>query len=565
MAFDVKEFMAKHDEGIRYIVFGVLTLIVSWITYAAFVFIGVDLALSNILSWICAVLFAFVVNKIYVFRCTGSSTVNLGAELISFFGGRLFTGAVAALLFPGLVAIGLGFVFLGVEGMFARGITSGVEILPNYVISKFIVFRKDNIIADWYSGLPEGLRKGFVKFTIIFTVAAVIFYVAFYLSDIDSEVGTLYFDYASQMLDGNMPYSDFKAEYPPFAMLLILIPGLITESSFTYQIIFAIEVYIFLMFGLYWTYRIAERYTEKPGRISDLYIVFTVILLDFILDRYDIFPMVLLIGAVYFFTKEKYDMAWLILAIGIVTKLYPAVAAPVFLIYLLMKKDYRSAGRGVLICTVIALLSMLPFLIADPDTAFSFLTYHMDRGLQTESPVASVLMLLGHFDVVDISYIFNYGSDNIAGDLPDTIAKFMAPIMIVYMLALYAFYLTRTRNNDRKDGMPAVVLVSFLAVMVFMLTNKVLSSQYLVWMIPFSALLVMFAGHGDGKVAMWLFAACVALTQLNLIVNYAFRDAGEEFGLPGILIILARNVLLFVLTYYIVKAASEHLSPESEV
>lgn len=142
MAPDYGEFVTKHDEGIRYIVFGVLTVLVSWGTYAGFVFMGIDLAVSNVLSWICAVLFAFVVNKIYVFRCVGSSKVRLGAELVSFFGGRIFTGIVAALLFPALCAIGLGFVFLGVEGLFARGITSGVEILLNYLISKFIVFRK---------------------------------------------------------------------------------------------------------------------------------------------------------------------------------------------------------------------------------------------------------------------------------------------------------------------------------------------------------------------------------------------------------------------------------------
>ena len=142
MAPDYGEFMAKHDEGIRYIIFGVITVLVSWGTYALFVFMGIDLAVSNILSWICAVLFAFVVNKIYVFRCVGSSKVKLSAELVSFFGGRVFTGVVAALLFPALCAIGLGFVFLGVEGLFARGITSGVEILLNYLISKFVVFRK---------------------------------------------------------------------------------------------------------------------------------------------------------------------------------------------------------------------------------------------------------------------------------------------------------------------------------------------------------------------------------------------------------------------------------------
>ena len=97
--------LQEHDEGIRYIIFGVLTVIVSWVTYAGFVFLGIDLWLSNILSWICAVVFAFVVNKIYVFRCFGSSFMKLGAEIVSFFGGRIFTGVVAALLFPALCAV----------------------------------------------------------------------------------------------------------------------------------------------------------------------------------------------------------------------------------------------------------------------------------------------------------------------------------------------------------------------------------------------------------------------------------------------------------------------------
>ena len=404
-----------------------------------------------------------------------------------------------------------------------------------------------------------------VKFTKIFLIAAVVFYAAFRLSGIDSEVGGLYFSYAEAMVSGRMPYSGFDAEYPPFAMLLILLPRLISWSSFTYQIAFGIEAYFFLLAGLYWTYGIAEKYTDKPGRIADLYIVFTIILLDFVLDRYDVFPMVMLIGAVYFFTKEKYCAAWFMMALGIVTKLYPAVAAPFFLFYHLIRKDYKNAGKGILICAVTAALCMLPFIIADAGTAFDFLTYHMDRGLQTETLWANVIMLLGHFDIVDISYVFNYGSDNIAGDVPDAVAKVLTPIMLFCLLALYVLYLFVSRKEKEKEALPALIVLSYLAVMVFMLTNKVLSSQYLVWMIPFTALLVMFVGGEKGRLVMWIFTACIALTQLNLIVNYAFRDAGEEFGLPGILILLARNILLFVITYYIVMAASKHLSSKSEV
>ena len=414
--------------------------------------------------------------------------------------------------------------------------------------------------AEWYRGLPEGLRKSMVKFTEIFVIASVIFYAAFRFSGIDSEVGTLYFRYAESMVSGNMPYSGFDAEYPPFAMVFILLPRLISFSSFTYQIAFGLEAYAFLMAGLYWTYRIAERYTDRPGRIADLYIVFTIVLLDFVLDRYDVFPMVLLIGAIYLFTREKYCAAWFVMALGIVTKLYPAVAAPIFLIFLILRKRYDAVWKGIAICAAVAALCMLPFVIADPDTAFMFLTYHMDRGLQTESPVASVIMLLGNLGLTDISYVFNFGSDNITGNLPDTVAKFMVPLFFVCILALYAYYLIRAKRDNGK-AMPAIVLASFAAVMVFMLTNKVLSSQYLVWMIPFMALMIMFENADRGQRTLWLFAVCVALTQVNLVVNYAFRDAGEEFSLLGIIVLVVRNALLIAITYLLIRDLSEKLAP----
>ena len=73
--------------------------------------------------------------------------------------------------------------------------------------------------------------------------------------------------------------------------------------------------------------------------------------------------------------------------------------------------------------------------------------------------------------------------------------------------------------------------------------------------------MILLSGKEDGKRAMYVFAASVVLTQLNLVVNYAFRDAGEEFSLLGIIILLSRNVLLFVLVYYLAK--SKHLKPSA--
>ena len=142
MAQGLKDFVMRHDEGVRYIIFGILTVIVSWISYAALALLGVNYSLANSLSWFCAVIFAFFVNKYFVFRSMDSKKQTLGAELLEFFAARIFTGAVAIILFPILIRIGLDFVFLGVPGLFARGVNTAVEVILNYILSKFVVFRR---------------------------------------------------------------------------------------------------------------------------------------------------------------------------------------------------------------------------------------------------------------------------------------------------------------------------------------------------------------------------------------------------------------------------------------
>ena len=138
----LEAFVRKHDEGIRYIVFGILTVIVSWVSYSLLALVGTNYSLANGMSWFIAVIFAFFVNKYFVFRSMDSGKMTLGAELVEFFTARIFTGTVAIVLFPILMSIGLDFVFLGVPGLFARGVNSAVEIILNYILSKFVVFRR---------------------------------------------------------------------------------------------------------------------------------------------------------------------------------------------------------------------------------------------------------------------------------------------------------------------------------------------------------------------------------------------------------------------------------------
>lgn len=149
--------MGKYREPIAYIFFGGLTTVVSWLSYALFVWIfgavgftGFDifgfhidqLNLSNILSWICGVSFAFVVNKWFVFLSKSTSLKTVLRELGEFFAARIITGLIAIILFPILYNLGLNQSILGTDGFLAKITTSVIEIVLNWVFSKYIIFKK---------------------------------------------------------------------------------------------------------------------------------------------------------------------------------------------------------------------------------------------------------------------------------------------------------------------------------------------------------------------------------------------------------------------------------------
>ncbi len=135
-----KIFYGKHGEAMRYLFFGFLNVVVTWISYAALVLLGVDINISNAASWVIGVAFAFVVNKLYVFNSKNMETKTVGKEAASFTIGRILTGLVAILGFPILYNLGLNQTLLGVDGFVAKITVSVLEILLNYLFSKYLVF-----------------------------------------------------------------------------------------------------------------------------------------------------------------------------------------------------------------------------------------------------------------------------------------------------------------------------------------------------------------------------------------------------------------------------------------
>jgi len=143
----------KYREIISYLFWGVMTTLVSWATYALFELIfhnirgelfGVALSiqLANVLSWVCAVLFAYVTNKLWVFGSKSWEPSVVWPELLKFLSARAATGVLEVVGVPLLVRLGLNQTLLGREGFGAKILVSIIVIILNYVLSKLVVFRK---------------------------------------------------------------------------------------------------------------------------------------------------------------------------------------------------------------------------------------------------------------------------------------------------------------------------------------------------------------------------------------------------------------------------------------
>lgn len=137
-------FYKKNKEMLLYLFFGALTTVVSfimlgvpqWLLEKAGMSEGAAIVPSNIISWICAVTFAYVTNRIWVFSSKAHGSKEIFSEAASFYGGRAFTLVVETLM------MWVGVSLLGINKWAVKVVASIVVLILNYIISKLFVFRK---------------------------------------------------------------------------------------------------------------------------------------------------------------------------------------------------------------------------------------------------------------------------------------------------------------------------------------------------------------------------------------------------------------------------------------
>lgn len=149
----IKKLFEKYKELISYVFFGVLATVVNLVSFKIFdALLGEHLyLLTNAVSWLITVIFAYFTNKLWVFESKSWNADVVFKELIGFFGARIFSLVVEeAGLWLMIDIMHMGKISWDIFGFNLNGnmilkiIMQVVVVILNYVFSKLVIFKHKN-------------------------------------------------------------------------------------------------------------------------------------------------------------------------------------------------------------------------------------------------------------------------------------------------------------------------------------------------------------------------------------------------------------------------------------
>ncbi len=320
----------------------------------------------------------------------------------------------------------------------------------------------------------------------------------------------VYHRYALEFWAGKNAFHALPIEYPPLSILVFSLSVL--PPLWDYASTYAYWMAGFFLVG-YFAFR---KFSSRQN--ATIYAVYLLLgATGALLGRFDLFPALLTVAAFWAAKRQRFMLAYLLLATGALLKLYPIALVPVLMIehrrvLTLQGRPWRlPVVQGVAAVGGLVVASFaLGFLVEGWDSLSTFY-YAAARPLQVESLGATVLWL-GSF--LGFSAVTEHGwnSYNLVGPLDSGI---MALLSFAGLAGLgWVYWRCWLGRLDLGRGLLAVVCVTLL-------TSKVFSPQYLIWALP----LVV---EVEGVDLVWLvICACTTLIYPVLYVNE------HIFGTPG--------------------------------
>jgi len=374
---------------------------------------------------------------------------------------------------------------------------------------------------------------------------------------------TCEYNYASQCVDGAWPYRDFSVEYPPITMIFIVWPTLIVSGFSAYLQVYAVEVLLLDLVALFLLKNLSGELGYNPWKNLGIYTLALLAVGPLILTRLDFVPAIITLLSIFFFVKRHSKTAWAFLAAAILTKVYPAVLVPVFLLIQINRKQKGELLEGLAVFVITAAVIASPFILMSESGFWDSLLYHAQRPLQIESTYASIIELLYAFNIFDLSFTNSANSLVVTSPVADMLAKISFGIMVLSLLAVYwSLYrklqkgqLNRQDQPDRAVATALTFRYCLISVLVFILTSKVFSPQYIIWLLPLIPLI-----QQKGQNIIWILFIIVGVMTFFIFPQY--YDGIKDGSLMTISLLVVRNVtligmVLLLIHGHILKTESE--------
>ncbi|MBE9009595.1 DUF2029 domain-containing protein [Pseudanabaenaceae cyanobacterium LEGE 13415] len=360
----------------------------------------------------------------------------------------------------------------------------------------------------------------------------------------------LYYNYSLEIAQGKIPYRDFPVEYPPLALLPIVLPQLLKALPeqifrYLYYVIFALQNVVMCVITGVIVAKMAKQQSKIDStRTIAIFTLLAVLNALAILCRFDMLPALLTALAVWFVSIRRPTLAGVSIGLGIMAKLYPIILLPVLGLYYLTRRQFVEVSKFLGGSVLAVGASLLPFVPIGLGHLFVFTQYHQARGIQLESIAAGLILLAKQVGWVPVDIVLNYGAFHLVTPIAEPILKVLPLVFIsawtVAVLSCFKrFQLERRSNNATVTQ--TLLICSMLILLTFIVTSKVFSPQYLVWLLPFAPFL------RTQQLRIFI-AICV----LTLAIFPFFYDSLIEMQLLGVLLLNLRNFATIGLTVWLI-------------
>ncbi len=364
----------------------------------------------------------------------------------------------------------------------------------------------------------------------------------------------LYQVYGERVASGLVPYRDFGLEYPPGALPALVLPALVTGSFEAYRAVFVTEMALAGAIAVL-VLDVALRRLRLPDRERTVSLVVVsllpLLLGGVILTRFDLVPAALTAGALALLLAGRPRAAALVVGLGVAVKLYPALLVPLLAVQAWRSRGRRGVATTLALAAAPVVLAYLPFFVLAPDGVLDSLGRQAGRPLQIESLGAGVLLALHHVFGVGLDWASGSGSQNLTGAGADVVGVLQGVAQVVAVALVWVGFSRGPATTERLVRHAAAAVVAFVAL------SRVLSPQFLVWVL----FLVPLVGGPRRRAALVLTAAACALTAVWFPARY--WELVFEFDPLASWLVLLRGLTLLALLAALTWPATERAPARS--